>query len=880
MRHLYWSLSLLPVCFLTVLVPTPELRAGTAHSECGWETCACKRNLFDLRSRLRTKTEKPPGNGRQYARDRLVDVRHQKIEVTPDFKARSVRGISTIRFSPIAKAAAEIQLDAVDLTVSKIESNRAIASWDNDDRKITILFQEPIPPGQEAQVTVHYSASPREGLYFRTEAMGYPAGDDHLWTQGEPEKHRHWFPGYDFPNERFTTEVICHVPEEMTVLSNGNLISDNVKDGVRTVHWHQKKEHVNYLISLVAGHFKKLEDKHGELPLAFYTPPSMFHVAENSFRDTADILPFLEKEIGVPFPWAKYYNICVTDFIAGGMENTSVTTLSHLTLFSADSENLRTSHRLDAHEVTHQWFGDLLTCKDWSHLWLNEGFATYYTHLYEARKNGEDAKKFGLYKDLERVTGQKSDKPIVWREFSDPWEQFDFRAYPKGSWVLHMLRSQLGPELFQKCIETYVKRYTNQIVETSDLQEVFEELSGRNFDEFFDQWVYHGGTPHLEVKYQWNAKNKRAKITVRQTQKISSNVLLFDFELPLRFVDEEGAVHDRVAHIQKSSEEFSYSLPSRPRTVRIDPELTVLTKIDFNPPRESLNRQLQNGDDMIGRLLAVKSLATKKDAAALQSLKKALNEDPFHGVRIEAAKSLQKHRTPEAFQMLEDSLEQEDARVRKQVVEAIGKYFSSDALTVLRKISENETNPEIVAEALAAAGKYPEGEVRELLTSALQRPSFRHQIAVKAVAAMKNQASPAYAPILLEHIGASKDKFSSRDLGPALGALAYVSKDAAEDVRTRVRDFLAGYLNHPNPLTQTSAARALGETEDKRALGILQAYATGNESDPVVKAAAEAVKKINGGQRQAAEVKDLRALVMELQKKIDQLSNQVESKEE
>lgn len=867
--------------FLCLFFAIPLIAfSGNRYEECGWENCSCKKDLYSLRARfMEGKMEKPPGNGRQYARDRIIDVTHQKIDFTPHFGNRTIRGTATTTFAPIAKSIDELSLDAFDLSVEKVESTREIESWDNDDKRIAIYFKAPIPAGEEVSVTVHYTAEPKDGLFFRTEAMGYPAGDDHLWTQGEPEKHRYWFPGYDFPNERFTTEVICHVPESMTVLSNGDLISDTVTDGIRTTHWHQKKPHVNYLVSVVAGHFKKLEAKHGDLPLAFYTTPSQFAVAENSFRDTQMILAFLEGEIGVAYPWSKYYNVCVADFVAGGMENTSISTLTNGTLFSSASENLRTSHRLDAHEATHQWFGDLLTCKDWSNLWLNEGFATYYTHLYENHKFGRDEMLYGLYRDGVGVTGKKDDRPMVWRGFTDPWEQFDYRAYPKGSWILHMLRSQLGPDLFRKCVKTYVERYQFKNVETDDLKDVFEELSGRNFDEFFDQWVYHGGTPQLDVKYNWDGKKKQVKLTIKQTQKVSDKVLLFDFDLPIRMIDEKGKTHDKTVRIQRDSEDFTFDLPAKPKIVRIDPDLTVLAAIKFDPPTELLHQQLENGEDMMGRLIAVRSLQRQKNRKSADLLKKHLNNDAFYGVRVEAAKSLAIHRTPDAFKILTESLDQKDARVRIEVVEAIGKFFSPETLDTLKKVAAEETNPEIVAEAIRAIGKYPVSEVSTTLIAALGWDSFRHQIAMSAIRAMRDQADPVYVAPLKQHLEAAESKFTTRDLGSALEALTYLSRDAGDPIRNEIRHYIAAMINHPNPEFRPRVIRALGSLDDPKALPILQPLTSaGDTHDPIVKAAQDAINKINGGKKQADEVRDLRDLVTRLQKEVKDLAAKEEEK--
>ncbi len=859
---------------LGMLIITPARAELKIHQ--GWEVCACKRHL-GARMPLDPDADHA-GNGRKYARDREIDVTHVRLEITPDFGKRSLTGLATLYFSPIAKPLAELRLDAVALEVESVEASSAVAAWQVTNDAIVITFTESLAPGVETWVRVKYAAEPREGWYFRTEAMGYPAGDDHFWTQGEPESHRHWFPGYDYPNERFTSEVLCRVPAGMTVLSNGRLIEEGMVGDLTLFHWKQEQEHVNYLISVVGGHFRKLESAHGELPLAFYTPPSEFAVAENSFRDTADILAFLEGEIGVKFPWAKYYNVCVTDFIAGGMENTSVTTLTTGTLFSGESENLRTSHRLDAHEAAHQWFGDLLTCKDWSHLWLNEGFATYYTHLYDEHKFGVEEMRYQLFRDSEGILKNPDTRPIVWRGYDDPFEQFDYRAYPKGAWVLHMLRSQLGPELFRRCVNTYVERHRNRNVVTHDLAAVIEELSGRSWDEFFDQWVHHGGEPELKVAYAWDEGRKQARLTVSQTQKVSEAVLLFDFPLPVRFVDEAGRRHDHTVRIHETNEDFFFELPARPRTVRIDPDLTVLARIDFQPANPLLHAQLESPDDMMGRLLAVRTLGGRQDARSRELMGRTLKGDAHYGVRIEAAKALAKTRTPEALATLIDSLAQDDARVRREVVQAIGKFYTGEALISLTEVVGEEKNPDIIADALAAVGKYPQDSVGDLLLASLDRESYRHRVASAAIRALRERADPAAVEPLRTHLAAREAAFPTGDYGSALDALAYLARQIEPDDREVTRLFIAGYLDHPKEGLRRAAITALGTLEDTRSLGALGTFVeSGADDSPEAKAAEAAIRKLSGEKGQADEVRDLRKEMLDLQKQLGELKGKLET---
>src|ERR1051325_2646070 len=224
---------------------------------------------------------------RKYAPDREIDILHLALDVTPDFKQRTVAGKATLKFKPIAKPFQELKLDAVDLSVESLTATEKILGSQVTDKQILVTFEQPIPPGKEASVTIAYHAEPTEGLYFRTPEMGYKEGDTHLFTQGEEIEARHWYPCFDSPNEKFTSEITCHLPEGMTSISNGRLLSEE-KDstgGLVAFHWFQEKPHANYLISLCAGYFKKLEDKYRDIPIAFFTPPSEINEAATSFRD-------------------------------------------------------------------------------------------------------------------------------------------------------------------------------------------------------------------------------------------------------------------------------------------------------------------------------------------------------------------------------------------------------------------------------------------------------------------------------------------------------------------------------------------------------------------------------------------------------------------
>jgi aminopeptidase N len=813
---------------------------------------------------------------RKYAPDRSVQMVHLALDITPDFKQRSIVATAMLRLKPVVKPVQEIKLDAVDLDVRSVTATEKVQAYQVTDKQLIVTFAEPIPPDKEVVITITYSAEPTRGLYFRTPEMGYKLGDTHFFTQGEEIEARHWYPCLDSPNQQFTSEITCRVPEGMTAISNGRLVSD-AKDPaseLKVIHWSQEKPHANYLITLVAGYFQKLEDKAHNVPLAFYTPPSEFAEAATSFRDTKDMVEYFEEEIGVPYPWDKYYQVCVNDFVAGGMENTSATTLTDSTLFTDATENIRDSEGLISHELAHQWFGDLVTCKDWSHIWLNEGFATYYETLYRAHKHGRDAMLYELYQRARQITGMANDTtPIVRRTYDQPSEMFGYLAYPKASWVLHMLRCQLGENLYRQCIKTYLKRHEYGNVVTEDLRAVIEELSGRSYDQFFDQWLYHGRFPDLDLDYSWDEMTKLAKVSIRQTQPVDQNVLLFNLPLTLRFLTKTGAV-DRLVQVSRRQEDFWFPLAAEPERVRVDPDYTLLAKIKFNVPQKMLYAQLADQADVVGRLLTIEQLSGRRDKESLAKLQDTLNHDSFYGVRIEAAQALRSIHTDEALDVLLASTKQPDARARREVADAIGGFYADKAFAAEREMSRGEKNPDLLSEVLRNLGGYAKPEVREELLKFLDSQSYRNELAGAAISGLRLQDDPSDIAPLLATLSQREADFTSHGFAQGLSALAYLARN--EEKKDKVRDFLVAHVNDKRRIVQLASLNALGTLGDPTALGVLEKFATASTTSPEQAAAERAVTSLRAGRKPVDDFKNLRQEVLDLEKENRELRKDVD----
>ena len=823
----------------------------------------------------------------KYAPDRNVDIEHIIIDVTPDFNNSSIEGLTTIKFKPIAKALAELKLNASDLLVSSVTSSVKLAGYNVTKDDITVTFESGIESGCEATVTIKYQAQPKEGLYFRTPKQGYAAGDIHMFSQGESHSHRFWFPSYDYPNERSTSEVICHVPADYTVLSNGRLVSEQLDadSGLKAVRWLQEKPHVNYLIALVAGKFEKIEGRHRDIPLAFYTTPSNIQYAQSSFADTAEIMDYFEKEIGIDYPWDKYYQVCTKDFVAGGMENTSLTILTDRTLFSDEFENIRSSEMLVSHEMAHQWFGDYVTCKDWSHLWLNEGFATYYEQLYDGFKNGRDQMLFSLYQQAKSITRRTDEsRPIVLKAYEDSGEQFDYRNYAKGGWVLHMLRCQLGEDLYRKCIKTYLERYGLSSVVTEDFISVIEELSGRSYDRFFDQWVRLGRFPELEISYNWSAKDALAKVSVRQAQEPLNDIYIYYFPAKIRFIVDGNNI-DKEVTVDSKEHDFYFPLPGKPDIVRFDPDLTLLAKISFDKSRDMLYAQLEDTNDVIGRVLAIEQLSKKDDDTTIEKLKKALNNDPFYGVRTEASKALRKIGTDDALDALCESTRQSDARVRQQVIKDIGSVYRPESFNVLVKTIETEKNPDIVASCIQNLGLYNGEQTKEILTKFLKSESFRNVLVDASIDAIRKLDDPYFTAVLSETIENRQDSLEPATLADALNTLGLLARDNED--KSETRQFLTKFVESKNRVIKTGAVRALGSLGDQRARALLESLVSEDERiqnfprrrlfDNYSGAAKIALEKLDKEQKIApAEVIELREKVNELKKETEKVKNDIE----
>jgi len=582
--------------------------------------------------------------------ERGYDVDHYRIELTLLPETRSIEGRCTIRLVALEDLS-NVLLDLAGLEVLEVRDGegRALA-FERARDALTIALAEEAPEGTLLTLDVRYGGVPRTGLWFSGERRD-GSGPTQVFSQGQAEHNRGWFPCFDHPSDRATSEILLTMPADWIAVAPGQRI-DAVTDGdLRREHWRMTTPHPAYLISIVAGELIRVDEQWRGLPLSYYCEPKYRDWLADSFEETGAILGFLEEYTGVRYPFSKYSQAVVANFPQGGMENISATTLTPLTLGDELSRRDRSSVGLIAHEAAHQWFGDLITCNDWSHVWLNEGFATYMTLLYFEATRGADEFQCLLRENTRRYLVEDRGgrrRPTVWEVWKDPEDLLDTRAYEGAAARLHLLRFLVGDAKFRDAVGAYLARHAGRNVTTEDLQETFESVAGFDLDTFFEEWIYGRGFPEMDFEWSWS--EGLIEGTVRQTHDFSGGtvrVFHLPSEIELGFPDRSERFS---VELGQRVTTFTFPADVRPEYVRFDPDCFI-PKVMSWPSRSAeewvaIARLSKNPDARRDAALALGPLAgsQKRGEPAREELTgellALLREDENSWVRADAATAL------------------------------------------------------------------------------------------------------------------------------------------------------------------------------------------------------------------------------------------------
>jgi aminopeptidase N len=639
---------------------------------------------------------------KRYAPNREFDMRHIALDLQFDWEREQVRGTATLTFAPLTTDLLKVEFDAANMTIASTKLSSGIDlqfETDTVREKLRITLDRVYQPADVVTVVIAYNTKGPTtastvglgGLTFIKPTADEPKRPRQIWSQGESEWNHDWFPCFDYPNDFATSELRATVDKQYTVISNGRLMEKKQRDdGRMTFHWKMEEPHASYLTSIVVGEFATVEQTYKGIPITSYVYANQVEEAKVTVARVPEMMKFFEERTGVKYPNAKYAQTFVHG-LGGGMENITATTMSDQTIHDLRWTLDRTEDGLLSHELAHSWFGNSVTCRSWSDLWLNEGFATYLSGLWNEHRLGRDDFLYlnikGDHDGYLNAWSKGVKRPIVTRNYYDPDALFDLYSYARGGSVLHMLRTWLGEERWWRALNHYLRKHAHKPVETEELRIAIEEATGQPFEWFFEQWVYRMGHPVFRVIQSYDPRAKSLTLKVRQEQQVDPEnaypqVKFFETPIDIEIGTEKGTRVERVLIEPREEQSIVFAVDSEPLLVNFDYGDTVIDELVFDKSTVELIYQLRNDGDVMGRLWALDQLAARRRKTGateteqkqiVDELSVALTNDKFWGVRTDAARLLGDIQGDDARAALLVAVKDQDARVRTAAVTSLAK---------------------------------------------------------------------------------------------------------------------------------------------------------------------------------------------------------------
>lgn len=769
-------------------------------------------------------------NVSQWPPSRTFHVENYKLALHFDQAKGEVFGDEVVTLRPLAPNFRRFYLNSTELSIESVSLNAPGSAPINlqhaeEGDRLWITLDRDYDAAKSLNVRIVYHGTPRFGLFFVNPDANYPDRPKEIYTQGEAEFNRLWFPCWDYPNDVSTSETITTVPEGQVVVSNGKLKGVTHAAGQATYDWVESIPHSSYLISLAIGPWHKVADHYKDKPVDYYVPATVDDAsARRSFHLTPDMISFFSQATGVEYPYEQYAQITVRDFDFGGQENVSATTLTENTLHDERADADYASTSLVSHELGQHWFGDYVQGRDWANIWLNEGFATYLEALYTQHHEGNDAFRYEMYQD--QMLAQAQDRrdylrPIVSRHYTDAMQMFDSITHEKGAAVLDMLRyivdgseaASQNPtqnELLFRAFNHYLTAHATQAADTPELIAAIRETTGMELEWFFREWVYMAGTPAYRVEASYDAAKKSEAVKVTQTQHVDENVPVFEMPIELAFYGASGQSKKVQVRDNEQTQQFEIPLDFEPRWVDFDPDGFIDKTLELAQPTEALIAEAEKDPAMMSRLWAVQQLGTASggDAGArIAVLAYVLETDKFYAVRVAAATSLGKIGTAEAKAPLLAALKQADNPVRVAAIRALGAFAKESAVfDVLVNALHNDSSYAVQGAAAQQIGRSGEARAFETLAAVIQAKPEIHllQATLGALAATHD---PRAAAILLAQ---AQPGLPERARISALAGLASLRDVLASDQREQLTRTVAAALHDSFLPTQQAAQQLVG----------------------------------------------------------------------
>ncbi len=647
---------------------------------------------------------------------RVNDLLHTKLDLRFDWENEQVLGKATLKLKPYFYPTDSVTLDAKNFEFHQVAfaGKDAPLQYEYDGQQIVIDLGREYTRDEEYEIFIDYTASPNEtggsaaitsdkGLYFIDPRDEDPQKPTQIWTQGETEHNSKWFPTIDKPNERTTQEIYVTVPDEFETLSNGLLLSSEENaDGTRTDYWKMDQPHAPYLFMLAIGDFAIVKETWENIPVEYYVEPEYEEHARAIFPHTPEMLTFFSEILGLKYPWQKYSQVVVRDFVSGAMENTTAVIFGE---FVQQTEreliDVLDNEKIVAHEMIHHWFGDYVTTESWANLTMNEGFANYSEYLWLEHKYGADEADYHLLNEWSGYfnSAQGNMHPLIHFGYDDKEDMFDAHSYNKGGAVLHMLRNYVGDDAFYTALNKYLKENAYSAVEAHDLRLAFEEVTGEDMNWFWNQWFFSQGHPELEVYYDYNDTLQQASVTVVQTQSPEGGTPpIFQIPTAIDIYTANGKERHDV-RVTKREQTFTFDeVAQAPKLMTFDADRTLLGKIQEDKDEDAYAYQFRNAPKFLDRYEAMQNLAYSDQAEAI--FKEAL-EDEFWVIRAIAIDFVEDNTDAEVMRELRDLAKSDPhSTVRATAIGKLATLQDEQVVDIAEHIIENDRSYTTISVAL------------------------------------------------------------------------------------------------------------------------------------------------------------------------------------
>ena len=666
-----------------------------------------------------------------------VDLIHTKVEISFDWAKKRANGKATLTMRPWFYATDKVTLDAknfdilsVTLADEKLSSQQGEGQGvglqlkrDYNNEQLTIYLGKTYTHSEEFKVAITYTAKPDEresfggsaaitsdkGLYFINADGAEKDKPMQIWTQGETESNSFWMPTVDKPNERCTQEMYITVEDKYKTLSNGLMLSSKKNaDGTRTDYWKMDKPHAPYLFMMAVGEFAVVKDKWRDIEVDYYVEPKFEASAREIYPYTTEMLEFFSKKLDYTYPWSKFSQIIVRDYVSGAMENTTAVIFGEFMQKTKREllDDHMTNEKVVAHEMFHHWFGDLVTTESWANLTLNEGFANYSEYLWIENKYGRDAADEHLMTEQQGYfySASEGGHPLIHFGYDSREDMFDAHSYNKGGCVLHMLRQQLGDEAFFASLNRYLKKNEYTEVESHELRMAFEDVTGQDLSWFFNQWFLGAGHPVLDIEYGWDADTKKASVTVNQSQEGNQVARIFDLPLSVDLYDVSGKVRRENIRVTKRSQTFTFDCETKPALINFDATKSLLAQKTDHHNAQEWAFMYRNAPLYRDRIEALEGLMAEPSALTESVLIASLS-DKFHGIRHQALMADGMGATANLPVIARLAESDPEPNVRAAAINLLGQTSDKQYIPILQKNMGNDQPYSVVGAALSALQK-------------------------------------------------------------------------------------------------------------------------------------------------------------------------------